>query len=133
MILWWACFTLVLRMVMRRTRLGQDRYRRFGSGWFWMSRIISRWAVSRREGGNRRLVRDLAADDVDRLGEGVPVGVGTEVVGGFAHEHLRGVVGEQERPISCFTRSAVLDRRGRCEFIWWVLISSKTSSCSQRC
>src|SRR5450755_249543 len=133
MILWWACLTLVLRMVILRTTRGQDRKRRFGSFCSWISTMVWRTAALSAEGGNRRLVQDLAADDVDRAHVGVPVGVGAEFVGRFGDEHLCRVVGDQQSQISCFTRSGVRDRRIRCWFIWWVLISSKTNSCSHRC
>ena len=92
---WWACLTLVLRMVILRTTRGQDRNRRFGSFCSWMSTMVWRWTMLSDEGGNRRLVQDLAADDVDRAHVGLPVGVGTEFVGGFGDEHLGGVVGDQ--------------------------------------
>ena len=57
--------------------------------------MVSRTAALSAEGGNRRLVQDLAADDVDRGYVGVPVGVGAELVGRFGDEHLGGVVGDQ--------------------------------------
>src|SRR5450631_3389407 len=96
MILWWACLTLVLRMVILRTTRGQDRKRRFGSFCSWISTMVWRTAALSVEGGNRRLVQDLAADDVDRAHVGVPVGVGAEFVGRFGDEHLCRVVGDQQ-------------------------------------
>src|SRR5450755_3093585 len=96
MILWWACLTLVLRMVILRTTRGQDRKRRFGSFCSWISTMVWRTAALSDEGGNRRLVQDLAADDVDRAHVGVPVGVGAEFVGRFGDEHLCRVVGDQQ-------------------------------------
>ena len=98
MILWWACLTLVLRMVILRTTRGQDRKRRFGSFCSWISTMVWRTAALSDEGGNRRLVQDLAADDVDRAHVGVPVGVGAEFVGRFGDEHLCRVVGDQQSP-----------------------------------
>src|SRR5664279_525988 len=98
MILWWACLTLVLRMVILRTTRGQDRKRRFGSFCSWISTMVWRTAALSDEGGNCRLVQELAADDVDRAHVGVPVGVGAEFVGRFGDEHLCRVVGDQQSP-----------------------------------
>ena len=50
--------------------------------------MVWRTAALSDEGGNRRLVQDVAADDVDRAHVGVPVGVGAEFVGRFGDEHL---------------------------------------------
>ncbi len=60
--------------------------------------MVWRTAALSDEGGNRRLVQDLAADDVDRAHIGVPVRVGAEFVGRFGDEHLRRVVGDQQSP-----------------------------------
>ena len=56
--------------------------------------MASDCARSRVSGGKSRLVRDLAADDVQGSYEGKPVGVEFSGVCGFGHELADGIVGE---------------------------------------
>jgi hypothetical protein len=59
-----------------------------------ISVMASDCARSRVSGGKSRLVRDLAADDVQGSYEGKPVGVEFSGVCGFGHELADGIVGE---------------------------------------
>src|SRR5215204_954896 len=98
MILSWSCLMSLVAMVSLRAARGQVRCRRVGSGRSWISVIASRVDLWSAEGGNGRLFEDLAADDVDCSGEGVPVGVGAQVVGGLGDEGADRVLGDQQRP-----------------------------------
>lgn len=75
---------------------GLERNRRGGRGRARISRrAVVRARVSR-EGGKRRLVGDVAADDAQGAGEGDPVGVAVFLLCGLVHQVLQGVVDQEE-------------------------------------
>ena len=94
--------------------------------------MASAVARFRREGGKGRLGGGLAADDAQGAGEREPVRVELCLVGGLGHELSDGVVGDEEPVELLQDEVGVRERRMTAGPRWWVFISSKVSSISQR-